>query len=207
MRSTPRASHFHRLNTSSIRDLRFICTLTLPVCTTHPWVHDERERKMWNRKARKENRSGAMLGRGRIKVKTCKRVSKQWQKWRDTTNMLSIDSKSVTLIGKSSETLAFQIDNESFNNNNRTWCVTYSLNLDFSGHGRQASKKKISLKRTSLEGLCPPRDAPQCLPATKRYRTHDGTCNNNRRPRWGSAHLPFHRFLAPDYADGLESVR
>lgn len=80
--------------------------------------------------------------------------------------------------------------------------------MDFTGYlGRQNNKPRISLKRTSLEGLCPPRDLPLCLPATKRYRTHDGTCNNQRRSRWGSAQLPFHRFLPPDYADGLEEVR
>lgn len=68
-------------------------------------------------------------------------------------------------------------------------------------------KNKVSLKRTALEGLCPPRDPPHCVAATRRYRTHDGTCNNARKPRWGSAHMPFHRFLQPEYADGLEEVR
>lgn len=83
-----------------------------------------------------------------------------------------------------------------------------SINLDFTGLGRQTGgQAKISLRRTPLEGLCPARDSPQCNPATRRYRTHDGTCNNPRKPRWGSAHMPFHRFLHPDYADGLEEVR
>ncbi|CRL03888.1 CLUMA_CG017012, isoform A [Clunio marinus] len=82
------------------------------------------------------------------------------------------------------------------------------FNLDFTGLSRDATKKKkISLRRTTLEGLCPPREPPQCVPATQRYRTHDGTCNNFRRSRWGSAQLPFHRFISPEYSDGLESVR
>lgn len=81
------------------------------------------------------------------------------------------------------------------------------MDWDFTGLGRQATKKKISLKKTPLEGFCPPRELPQCVPATKRYRTHDGTCNNFRKPRWGSAHMPFHRFLSPEYSDGLEAVR
>lgn len=86
--------------------------------------------------------------------------------------------------------------------------MDFSLGFDFVGLGRQATKtKKVSLRKTSLEGLCPPRDSPQCLPATRRYRTHDGTCNNQRRTRWGSAHLPFHRFLSPEYSDGLEAIR
>ncbi|XP_055586753.1 uncharacterized protein LOC129739336 [Uranotaenia lowii] len=55
--------------------------------------------------------------------------------------------------------------------------------------------------------MCPPREAPPCVPASRRYRTHDGTCNNRRRPRWGSAQMPFHRFLAPEYADGVEGIR
>lgn len=72
--------------------------------------------------------------------------------------------------------------------------------------GRQAPPK-ISLKRTPLEGMCPSRDPPPCVPASRRYRTHDGTCNNRKRPRWGSAQMPFHRFLAPEYADGVEGIR
>uniref|UniRef100_A0A182YJL5 Uncharacterized protein n=1 Tax=Anopheles stephensi TaxID=30069 RepID=A0A182YJL5_ANOST len=58
-----------------------------------------------------------------------------------------------------------------------------------------------------MEKLCPSREAPRCVPASLRYRTHDGTCNNARRPRWGSAQMPFHRFLAPEYQDGVEGIR
>ncbi|XP_034485847.1 uncharacterized protein LOC117790495 [Drosophila innubila] len=45
------------------------------------------------------------------------------------------------------------------------------------------------------------------MPASDRYRTHDGTCNNKRRPRWGAAQMPFNRFLPPEYGDGVDSVR
>ncbi|KAH8359472.1 hypothetical protein KR093_006956 [Drosophila rubida] len=72
---------------------------------------------------------------------------------------------------------------------------------------RQSHAHKISLRRTALEGLCPVRDAPPCMPASDRYRTHDGTCNNKRRPRWGAAQMPFNRFLPPEYGDGVDSVR
>ncbi|KAH8417137.1 hypothetical protein KR222_004376, partial [Zaprionus bogoriensis] len=72
---------------------------------------------------------------------------------------------------------------------------------------RQSHAQKISLRRTALEGLCPVRDPPPCMPASERYRTHDGTCNNKRRPRWGAAQMPFNRFLPPEYGDGVDSVR
>ncbi|BFF91916.1 uncharacterized protein DMAD_10081 [Drosophila madeirensis] len=72
---------------------------------------------------------------------------------------------------------------------------------------RQSHAQKISLRRTALEGLCPPRDPPPCMPASERYRTHDGTCNNKRRPRWGTAQMPFNRFLPPEYGDGVDTVR
>lgn len=85
--------------------------------------------------------------------------------------------------------------------------MIYSINYDFTGLGRQADRKKLTLKKTVLEGLCPPREPPVCNVATKRYRTHDGTCNNLKKPRWGSSFMPFHRFLHPEYADGLEEVR
>ncbi|XP_016960961.2 uncharacterized protein LOC108031765 [Drosophila biarmipes] len=45
------------------------------------------------------------------------------------------------------------------------------------------------------------------MPASERYRTHDGTCNNKRRPRWGAAQMPFNRFLPPEYGDGVDTVR
>ncbi|TMW42234.1 hypothetical protein DOY81_012686, partial [Sarcophaga bullata] len=32
---------------------------------------------------------------------------------------------------------------------------------------------EVSLRRTALESLCPPRDPPICMPASERYRTHD----------------------------------
>ncbi|ALC47914.1 CG42331 [Drosophila busckii] len=72
---------------------------------------------------------------------------------------------------------------------------------------RQSHVQKISLRRTALETLCPVRDPPTCMPASKRYRTHDGTCNNKRRPRWGASQMPFNRFLPPEYGDGVDSVR
>lgn len=81
-----------------------------------------------------------------------------------------------------------------------------SCDVDYLGLGRQ-TQTKLSLRRTALESLCPPRDAPRCLPASRRYRTHDGTCNNDRKLRQGSAQMPFHRFLQPDYSDGVENIR
>ena len=58
-----------------------------------------------------------------------------------------------------------------------------------------------------MESLCPPRDPPICMPASERYRTHDGTCNNKRRLRWGAAQMPFNRFLPPEYGDGVDTTR
>lgn len=81
-----------------------------------------------------------------------------------------------------------------------------SCDVDYLGLGRQA-QTKLSLRRTALESLCPQRDPPRCLPASRRYRTHDGTCNNEQKTRLGSAQMPFHRFLQPDYADGVEEIR
>ncbi|XP_067617823.1 uncharacterized protein [Eurosta solidaginis] len=77
----------------------------------------------------------------------------------------------------------------------------------FNELARQAHTSKISLRHTALEGLCPPRDPPTCMPASARYRTHDGTCNSRRRPRWGASQMPFNRFLPPEYGDGVDSVR
>ncbi|XP_075150515.1 uncharacterized protein LOC142224610 isoform X2 [Haematobia irritans] len=80
----------------------------------------------------------------------------------------------------------------------------YNVNSDLA---RQAHTQKVSLRRTSLESLCPPREPPICMPASERYRTHDGTCNNKRRQRWGASQMPFSRFLPPEYGDGVDTVR
>lgn len=84
--------------------------------------------------------------------------------------------------------------------------VINSFNLDFTEQTRQ-TPPKISLRRTPLEAFCPPREQPSCAPVTRRYRTHDGTCNNARKGRWGSAQMPFNRFMAPSYSDGIEEMR
>lgn len=81
-----------------------------------------------------------------------------------------------------------------------------SLRNDSNGIGREAPPR-VSLRRTPLEGFCPAREPPRCPAASRRYRTHDGTCNNIRHPRWGAAQMPFHRFLSPEYADGIEEIR
>ena len=39
------------------------------------------------------------------------------------------------------------------------------------------------------------------------YRSADGSCNNMNHLEWGSAFLPFLRFLPPDYSDGVQSFR
>ncbi|KAJ4444359.1 hypothetical protein ANN_06151 [Periplaneta americana] len=65
----------------------------------------------------------------------------------------------------------------------------------------------ISLLHTALHDQCPLRDqAPSC-PETSRYRTADGRCNNPAHPWWGASMMPLHRFLPPNYRDGLERVR
>ncbi|VVC92825.1 unnamed protein product [Leptidea sinapis] len=39
------------------------------------------------------------------------------------------------------------------------------------------------------------------------YRTHDGTCNNLNRPKWGSTMTPVQRFQPPFYSDGIQAPR
>ncbi|KAM7360097.1 uncharacterized protein ACRADG_003298 [Cochliomyia hominivorax] len=91
-----------------------------------------------------------------------------------------------------------------------TLTATKAFRKNYDLHGdlaRQAHNQKVSLRRTALESLCPPRDAPTCMPAAERYRTHDGTCNNKKRLRWGAAQMPFNRFLPPEYGDGVDTTR
>lgn len=63
------------------------------------------------------------------------------------------------------------------------------------------------MRQTALHNECPLRGEPRCRPASKRYRTADGTCNNPKKPWWGSANTPQQRFLPPKYEDGLQIIR
>ncbi|XP_042204888.1 peroxidasin-like protein isoform X2 [Homarus americanus] len=47
---------------------------------------------------------------------------------------------------------------------------------------------------------------PQCSPDYP-YRSIDGSCNNLQNPRWGAASIPFVRYLAPAYEDGVDALR
>ncbi|XP_076292482.1 uncharacterized protein LOC143214865 [Lasioglossum baleicum] len=58
-----------------------------------------------------------------------------------------------------------------------------------------------------LQRHCPNRGVPECPPASLRYRTSDGSCNNLQNLWWGSAMSPMSRFLSPVYGDGVQSVR
>lgn len=44
-----------------------------------------------------------------------------------------------------------------------------------------------STGNSSLRQQCPKRGIPHCTPASLRYRTADGSCNNVQNPWWGSA--------------------
>ncbi len=52
----------------------------------------------------------------------------------------------------------------------------------------------------ALDPKCPP--DPVCDPLAK-FRTFEGTCNNLKTPKWGSAGTPLQRVLPNAYADGL----
>ncbi|EZA49565.1 uncharacterized protein LOC105284479 isoform X2 [Ooceraea biroi] len=64
-----------------------------------------------------------------------------------------------------------------------------------------------NIERTSLRQQCPQRNPPQCPPASLRYRTSDGSCNNLQNLWWGSAMSTMQRFLPPEYHDGVQSIR
>ncbi|XP_014215502.1 peroxidase-like [Copidosoma floridanum] len=71
---------------------------------------------------------------------------------------------------------------------------------------RQASFDRAA-NRSPLRQQCPKKGIPQCPPASLRYRTTDGSCNNLKELWWGSAMSPMQRFLPGVYDDGIQSVR
>jgi len=64
----------------------------------------------------------------------------------------------------------------------------------------------IDTSQTLIEGFCPPfLMTPKC--EVVRYRSIEGMCNNLENPHWGAAMNAHHRFMPPDYADGIASPR
>ena len=64
----------------------------------------------------------------------------------------------------------------------------------------------IDTTKTVIEGFCPAfLMTPQC--EVERYRSVTGACNNVEHPHWGAAMNAHHRFMAPDYADGISAPR
>ncbi|XP_031763861.2 peroxidase-like [Galleria mellonella] len=54
-------------------------------------------------------------------------------------------------------------------------------------------------------------DGSSCKPVhitchNSKYRSIDGTCNNQRRPAWGRSGAPFTRIATPRYADGIYTM-
>ncbi|XP_063981549.1 chorion peroxidase-like isoform X2 [Diachasmimorpha longicaudata] len=62
-------------------------------------------------------------------------------------------------------------------------------------------------RRAGFRARCPRNDRPNCPPASQKYRTADGSCNNLEHLWWGSAMSTMERFLDPVYGDGIESIR
>jgi peroxidase len=58
-------------------------------------------------------------------------------------------------------------------------------------------------KATPVPSQMCPASPPQCIKS--RYRTLDGTCNNQQNPLWGSANMRYGRLLTPKYGDGIMS--
>ncbi|KAG8042227.1 hypothetical protein G9C98_000218 [Cotesia typhae] len=62
-------------------------------------------------------------------------------------------------------------------------------------------------KTVGFQERCPRKNKPSCPPASIKYRTADGRCNNLQHPWWGSAMSTMQRFLDPVYDDGVETIR
>ena len=56
------------------------------------------------------------------------------------------------------------------------------------------------LKGTILGNSCP---TPDRCNRNYPYRQYNGTCNNLKKPLWGSASTAFQRTLLPEYSDGI----
>jgi hypothetical protein len=65
----------------------------------------------------------------------------------------------------------------------------------------QQSPRDYSHALIHESGICNTQKL-ECDPTTTAYRTHDGTCNNVRKPKMGATFTAFRRELPADYSDG-----
>ena len=78
----------------------------------------------------------------------------------------------------------------------------YALSKDAIANGLPL----IDTTKSSIEPYCPPfLMTPKC--EIQRYRSVEGICNNLEQPHWGAAMNGHHRWIAPDYADGVSAPR
>ncbi|XP_066942094.1 chorion peroxidase-like [Macrobrachium rosenbergii] len=75
----------------------------------------------------------------------------------------------------------------------------FSLTPQQGGHGL----RNVEVSNTVLANRCPRN--PTCT--NSKYRTADGSCNNQRNTAWGMSGTPLQRILPPTYGDGLMSPR
>ena len=68
----------------------------------------------------------------------------------------------------------------------------------------RSALKTLSFANSLFADTCPKNIA--CQP-NARYRTMDGSCNNQRNNDWGKAFTAFNRIVFPAYADGIDSPR
>lgn len=86
-------------------------------------------------------------------------------------------------------------------------CFSFQQNSSPENISRQSGfifNEKLESRILSDE--CPLRGRPRCTGAAHRYRTADGTCNNQEKPWLGAAMLPMQRFLHPVYEDGMKKT-
>jgi len=78
----------------------------------------------------------------------------------------------------------------------------YALSKDAIANGLPL----IDTSKSTIEPYCPPfLMTPKC--EIQRYRSVEGICNNLEMPHWGAAMNGHHRWMAPDYADGISAPR
>nr|AAL05973.1 peroxinectin [Penaeus monodon] len=77
----------------------------------------------------------------------------------------------------------------------------FKLSKDQGGHGL----RNLNVRSTVLSEMCPRN--PDCRGINQKYRTVDGSCNNQANPVWGKSNTPVQRILPPTYNDGVSDPR
>ncbi|XP_050718904.1 chorion peroxidase-like isoform X4 [Eriocheir sinensis] len=96
------------------------------------------------------------------------------------------------------------------NMDKRAWAIVQAStsvmgDLNLAPRASGLGLRNVLVSESPLRDQCP--TAVSCGNPSSKFRTADGSCNNQANPEWGKSNTPAQRVLPPTYDDGLVAFR